>query len=112
MDVRRRLGVGLLDVVPVSASFTLGPQNNEQLIQSTSATDITITLPNNLPVGFSCLIEQGGAGAVIVAAAAGGSLVSEQGYDRTGGQYSLCSLFVRANATGITASYNFSGNGA
>lgn len=112
MDARRRLDNGLLDVVAVSASFTLGPLNNGQLIQSDAAAGITITLPNDLPQGFSCLIEQGGAGQVILAAAANATLVNRQDFDRTADQYALCTLYVRTNASGRNAGYLFGGDGA
>jgi hypothetical protein len=110
MDVRRRVGNGLLDVVAESASFTLGPDNNEQVIQATAG--LTITLPNDLPQGFSCLIEQGGSGAVVLAAAANASLVNRQSFDRTAGQYAVCSLYVRSNVDGRSAVYLLGGDGA
>lgn len=110
MDARRRIGGGLLDVVQFSASFTLGPLNNEQVIQGT--TGITITLPETLPAGFSCLIEQGGASAVILAASAPVTLVNRQSFDRTAGQYAVCPLYVRSNVDGRSAVYLLGGDGA
>lgn len=109
MDARRRPAGGLLDVVPVSASFTLGPDNNEQLVQATAG--VTITLPNDLPVGFSCLIEQAGSGAVVLSPAAGASLANRQSFDRTAGQNALCTLYVRSNTTGRNAAYLLGGDG-
>lgn len=111
MDARRRLGGGLLDIVQVSASFTLGPLNNEQVIQNISASNITITLPKNLPEGFSCLIEQGEAGLVILSPSLPATLVNRQDFDRTAGQYAVCSLYVRTNASGINAEYLLGGDG-
>lgn len=112
MSPRLRWGSGLLDVVPVSASFTLGEANNEQVVQSDAGADITITLPNNLPVGFSCLVEQGGAGAVVLSPATRATLVNRQDFDRTAGQYALCTLYVRSNTDGSNAEYLFAGDGA
>jgi len=109
MDARRRLGGGLLDVVQVKASFTLGPDNNEQLIQATAG--LTIALPKNLPLGFSCLIEQGSADPVILDPADGATLVNRQDFDRTAGQYALCTLYIRSNTTGISAEYLLGGDG-
>lgn len=109
MDVRRRPGGGLLDIVQFSASFTLGPNNNEQVIQATAA--LTITLPKDLPAGFSCLIEQGGAGVVILSPSLPATLVNRQSFDRTAGQYALCTLYVRSNADGISAVYLLGGDG-
>lgn len=110
MDVRRRIGGGLLDVVPVSASFTLGPDNNEQVIQVNAAGATTITLPANLPVGFSCLVEQAGAGVVTFSPAVPATMVNRQSFDRTAGQYAVCTLYVRA-APGGVAQYLLGGDG-
>ena len=109
MDARRRLGGGLLDIVQFKASFTLGPDNNEQLIQATAG--LTITLPKNLPQGLSCLIEQASADSVIFDPADGATLVNRQDFDRTAGQYALCTLYVRTNTTGINAEYLLGGDG-
>lgn len=110
MDARRRLGGGLLDIVQFSADFTLGPDNNEQLIQATAG--LTITLPKNLPQGLSCLIEQGHeTDPVIFDPADGATLVNRQDFDRTAGQYALCTLYVRTNTTGINAEYLLGGDG-
>jgi hypothetical protein len=47
-----------------SAGFTLAASDNNKVFLITSTTDITITVPNTLPVGFSCQIIQGGAGLI------------------------------------------------
>lgn len=47
-----------------SAGFTLAATDNNKVFLITSTTDITITVPNTLPVGFSCQIIQGGAGLI------------------------------------------------
>lgn len=47
-----------------SAGFTLAASDNNKVFLITSTTDITITVPNTLPVGFSCQIIQGGAGII------------------------------------------------
>lgn len=110
-DIRRMLGVGQLDIIPFAASFTLGPDNNEQVIQSTGGS-ITLTLPRDLPKGFACLIEQRGAGAVIFSAATGATLANLNDHDRTGGQDALMALYVRDNVDGRSAAYLLTGDGA
>jgi len=111
MEPRRRLSRGLLDIVSFSDDFTLGPDNNEQFIQATAG--ITITLPNDLPQGFACIIEQAHASdPVILEAAANATLVNGQDFDRTAGQYALCTLCVRTNTTGRNAEYLLGGDGA
>ena len=50
-----------------SASFSLSTTDNNKIFLITSASAVTVTVPNSLPVGFSCQIIQGGAGAITLA---------------------------------------------
>ncbi len=101
-----------LEIVQVSASFTLNENYNGRVIQSTAGSDITITLPRDLKTGFSCMIEQAGAGQVIVAAGTGATLVNRSSFVKTAGQFAVCGLFVTENASGVLAAYNFYGDGS
>lgn len=47
-----------------TAGFTLGATDNNKVFLITSATNITVTVPNNLPIGFSCQFIQGGVGTI------------------------------------------------
>ncbi len=47
-----------------SASFSLASTDNNKIFLITSATTVTVTVPNSLPVGFSCQFIQGGAGVI------------------------------------------------
>jgi hypothetical protein len=100
-----------LEIVQVSASFTLNANYADCIIQSTGGA-ITVTLPRDLPVGFFCYIEQGGAGTVTVAAGTGAALVNRQSHTGTAGQYGLISLFVRANDGGQSAAWALNGDTA
>jgi hypothetical protein len=101
-----------LEIIQVSASFTLTGNYSGRVIQSTAGSDIVITAPANLPTGFSCMIEQGGAGAVTVTAGTGATVVNRSSFVKTAGQYAVCGLYVRENASGISAAYLFYGDGS
>jgi hypothetical protein len=50
-----------------TAGFTLAATDNNKVFLITSASNITVTVPNTLAVGFSCQIIQGGAGTITLA---------------------------------------------
>ena len=50
-----------------TASFTLASSDNNKVFLLTSASAVTVTVPNTLSVGFSCQIIQGGVGAITLA---------------------------------------------
>ena len=50
-----------------NAGFTLASTDNNKVFLMTSASNITVTVPNTLPIGFSCQIIQGGAGTITLA---------------------------------------------
>ncbi len=66
-----------------TAGFTLSASDNNKVIIVASSTAVTVTVsntsPNILPIGFSCQIIQGGAGAVTIAAS-GVTLNSSNGF--------------------------------
>lgn len=111
MSPRLRWGSGLLDPVAVSADLTISAINHEQVIQNTSASDITLTLPRDLPAGFAFLVDQTDDGLLIFEAAIGSSLVNRQDFDRTAGPGALMSVYVRSNADGRSAVYVLGGDG-
>ncbi len=67
-------------------------------IRCTSGSATTITLPNNLPAGFSMTVVQIGAGQVTFVAASGATLVNRQTQLKTAGQYAGVSLYVDSNS--------------
>jgi hypothetical protein len=66
-----------------TAGFTLSASDNNKVIIVTSSTAVTVTVsntsPNILPIGFSCQIIQGGAGAITIAPS-GVTLNSSNGF--------------------------------
>lgn len=45
-------------------TYTISVADNQSVVYITSATAVTITVPNTLPAGFSCAVIQGGAGII------------------------------------------------
>ena len=73
-------------------SFTLDSSWNGRSVRYTGTADITITVPNNLPWGFSLDITPTAASGVITfVASSGGAVFSKTGL-RTNGQYATASL--------------------
>ena len=85
------------EVLTRTASYTATAADNRRRILFNSATAVTFTLPNTLPVGWECVIMQIGTGAVTVAVT-GGNLRHLNGHTKTGGIYAQAYMFVYQNA--------------
>ena len=83
-----------------TAGFTLASTDNNKIFLVSSATAATITVPNSLPVGFSCQLIQGGAGQIVLAAGSGVTLNSANGYS-TRATYSVIGLVMNTTTTGF-----------
>lgn len=101
-----------IDIVSRTEGFTLSANDIEAIHQVNSGSDVTVTAPNDLPVGFYAYFEQAGAGKVIISPASGATLVNRADYDRTAGQYALICVYVRANTNGVSAEYLLTGDAA
>lgn len=65
------------EIVEEAASFTFSlATHGGKIVHSTSATPITITLPNNVVLPVVCVVNQMGAGAITFAPASGATLVN------------------------------------
>lgn len=84
-------------VLTKTANYTAAVADNRRRIVFNSASAVTLTLPNNLPVGWECAVLQLGAGQVTIAVT-GGSLLSRDTHNKTYGQYAQIYLWVHANA--------------
>jgi len=67
-------------------TYTLQASDLGKIVQCTNASAITVTLPSGLGASFWCIIKQGGAGAVTLAAS-GTTIHNRQSYTKTAGQY-------------------------
>lgn len=76
------------NVSSVSANYTLLATDNGKIIQSTSSSAITITIPSGLPTGFNCTIVQMGAGQISFS----GTYFNRGNFTKTASQYALVSI--------------------
>jgi hypothetical protein len=83
-----------------TAGFNLGATDNNKIFLITSASAVTITVPNTLIVGFSCQFIQGGAGQIVLSAGSGVTLNSANGYS-TRATNSVIGLVMNTTTTGF-----------
>ena len=93
-------------------TYTLTALDCATTIQFTSASAITVTLPNSLPVGCHVAIEQDGAGQITFSAASGALLHSSHTYTKTFGQFAGVDLSVLDNSNGTSSIWYLFGDGA
>lgn len=74
-------------------------------IYYTNSGAVTVTLPNNLPVGFKCFPRLMGTGSITFSAASGASLVSGYGVSGISTRYKKVWLEVVANSGGSSAEW-------
>jgi hypothetical protein len=85
----------------ISAAYTLLPEDNGRVLDVTSATALTITVPNTLPVGFQVSITQAGAGQVTIKGGGGMTVNNRYLATRTSGQWAKAGLEVRAPGSAV-----------
>ena len=94
-------------VAPVNAQtgtvYTIQGSDNNAVVTLNNAGAVTVTMPNSLAVGFTCLLVQLGAGQVTVAAGSGAVINNRAGQSKIAGQYGVASVAVYANAGGAAA---------
>jgi hypothetical protein len=76
------------NVATISAGYNLTAADNGRIIQSTSASAITVTIPTGLPTGFNCTIVQMGAGQITFS----GTYLNRTGFTKTASQYAVVSI--------------------
>lgn len=72
----------------ISANYNLTAADNGKVIQSTSASAFTITIPTGLPTGFNCTVVQMGAGQI----AFSGTFFNRGNFTKTASQYAVASI--------------------
>ncbi|MHA8049478.1 beta strand repeat-containing protein [Aquirufa sp. ROCK-SH2] len=82
-------------------SYTLTAADNGRVLDFTSSTAITLTVPSTLPVGFQVSITQAGAGQVTFIAGAGMTINNRYLATKTSGQWAKAGLEVRATGSAV-----------
>jgi hypothetical protein len=82
-----------------SSGFTLAVTDNNKVFLITTTSNSIVTVPNNLPVGFSCQIIQGGSGTITLT---GSSVIlnSSNGFT-TRATNSVVGLVINTTTTGF-----------
>jgi hypothetical protein len=88
-------------VKSVTASYTLLLSDNGRVLDVNSASAVTITVPNTLPVGFQVSITQAGAGQVTITGGTGMTVNNRYAATRTSGQWAKAGLEVRASGSAV-----------
>ena len=83
-----------------TGGFNLATVDNNKIFLITSSTAVTVTVPNNLIVGFTCQFIQGGAGQINLSAGAGVTLNSANGTS-TRAINSVIGLIMNTTTTGF-----------
>ena len=76
------------NVTSISANYSLVAADNGKIIQSTSASALTVTIPAGLPTGFNCTIAQMGAGQITFS----GTYLNRGGFTKSASQYAVVSV--------------------
>lgn len=83
-----------LRIVPVTAHYTLSPNDNGAVIEVDSGSGVNVTVPSLLPVGFNCIVAQVGAGQVTFVTSST-TINNVSSHTKTSGQYAEVSLVSR-----------------
>ena len=113
-SVRTKLNavIGAVNVSgnPQTGAYTVAASDDLDMVPVTSASGVNVTLPNDLPVGFSTTIVQMGAGAVTFVAGSGATLNSRGAVYATAGQYAVATAMVITNGNGTSAAWVLTGD--
>lgn len=104
-------GVESIVNLQTNTSYSLQLSDSAKVINCTNSATFHLNLPANLPVGFQCLVYQGGIGQVWMNPDSGATLVNRSGFLRTAGLYAATALVVVSNTLGNNAVYLFTGDG-
>lgn len=91
--------------VSAATAYTLVEDDWGHIKEFSSGSPVTVTLDAALPVGFSCLVCQAGAGTVSLAAGSGATLRQVDSLTDLSGQWAEVSVRVRANTDGASAEW-------
>ena len=76
------------NVASIAANYSITSSDNGKVIQSTTASAITVTIPTGLPTGFNCTVVQMGAGQITFS----GTYLNRGGFTKSASQYSVISI--------------------
>lgn len=84
-------------------TYTLSANDNGRILDFTANSNITLSIPNTLPVGFQVSITQAGTGQITLFGTGGMVISNRWGGTRSAGQWSKIGLEVRATNSCISS---------
>jgi hypothetical protein len=69
-------------------TYSIDATDNGKVIQTTSSSAITLTIPTGLPTGFNCTVVQMGTGQITFS----GTLLNRTGFTKSASQYAVISI--------------------
>jgi hypothetical protein len=90
------------NVNSITANYSLSSSDNGKIINVTSSSSITITIPSGLPLGFNCMVVQNGAGQVTFSGS-GATVNNRTSRTKTAGQYAIVTIICLTTNVFITS---------
>lgn len=87
------------NVATISSNYPITAADNGKIIQSTSASTITVTIPSGLPTGFNCTFIQMGTGQITFS----GTYLNRSGFTKTASQYAMVSIIHLGSNTVVVS---------
>jgi len=78
--------------VNTTTTYTLAASDNGKVVGLYNASAITLYVPDDLPVGFNCLIMQTGVGKITFTASGTTTIKNRYSFTRTSGRYAIATL--------------------
>ena len=78
--------------VNTTTTYTLAASDNGKVVGLYNASAITVYVPDDLPVGFNCLIMQTGVGKITFTASGTTTIKNRYSFTRTSGRYAIATL--------------------
>lgn len=93
-----------------TSNYTLTQEDSSSVIIVDNASDVTITVPNNLDIGWNAVFKQKNTGRIIFSAASGTTLENQDSYNKSSVRYSVVSAIVDSNSNGSSAIVTLGGS--
>jgi len=89
--------------VNTTSTYTLAASDNGKVVGLYNASAITLYIPDDLPVGFNCLIMQTGVGKITFTATGSTTLKNRYNFTSTSGRYAIATLIKIGGVLYVTS---------
>ena len=91
-------------------TYTIQASDKGKVIDLSNTATVAVTVPNDLPQYFSCLIAQSNTGQVSFVMQGGATMRQASGLSKIRAKDGIVQAYVRTNSTGTNADWVFSGD--